>query len=104
MIISFTHVNSVSFPSASKYLNNIALMNTSVLRLNPYDMLELHEGGHSGPIRTLRASPPSCAKSLALSCSSTEVHLWDVSAMDHGAAHVFEVGGAVRPELVSRVF
>ena len=56
-------------------------------------MLELHEGGHSGPIRTLRASPPSCAKSLALSCSSTEVHLWDVSAMDHGAAHVFEVGG-----------
>jgi hypothetical protein len=56
------------------------------------DMLELHEGGHSGPIRTLRASPPSCAKSLALSCSSTEVHLWDVSAMDHGAAHVFEAG------------
>jgi|AntAceMinimDraft_5_1070358.scaffolds.fasta_scaffold28669_2 hypothetical protein len=39
-------------------------------------MLELHDGGHSGPIRTLRASPPSCAKSLALSCSSTEVNLW----------------------------
>ena len=66
-------------------------MNTRVLRL-PYDTVELHEGGHSGPIRTLRTSPPSCAKTLALSCSSTEVHLWDVSAMDHGAAHVFEVG------------
>jgi len=54
------------------------------------DMLELHDGGHSGPIRTLRASPPSCAKSLALSCSSTEVNLWDVSAMGHGTVHVFE--------------
>ena len=64
------------------------------------DMLELHEGGHSGPIRTLRTSPPSsCVKPLAITCTRTEVHLWDVTAMGLGATHVIEgsCNGAFSP-------
>ena len=63
------------------------------------DPLEVIDGGHSGPIRTLRTSPPSCAKPLALTCSSTEVQLWDVNNMEHGSLHAFEgsCGGAFDP-------
>ena len=63
------------------------------------DVIEVVDGGHFGPIRTLKVSPPSCYKPLALTCSSTEVQLWDVSNMEHGSAHVFEgsCGGAFDP-------
>ena len=63
------------------------------------DVIEVVDGGHSGPIRTLKVSPPSCYKPLALTCSSTEVQLWDVANMEHGSAHVFEgsCGGAFDP-------
>ena len=60
------------------------------------DIIEVHDGGHGGPIRTLRTSDKTCAKSLAISCGATEVQLWDVSNMGHGPTATFEgsCGGA----------
>ena len=62
---------------------------------------EVIDGGNMpSPVRSLRTSPPSCAKpGLMRVCSSTEVQLWGVNNMEHGSLHAFEgsCGGAFDP-------